>query len=167
VEETGTADIVKVTISVVEQEFDERLANVYADFTSRLSEEEKASIGVVDPAALADEEDAEDAGIPDSYIASLTRELRIYIEIPSSLPEERRAAIHNYVVSISKPGLIIDGQHRVFGAKNGSPVGVDRSIRGVQIERMLGNSRVMMGASAANSPASRGPSTLGNRCSIP
>jgi len=119
--EPAADGVVQVSINVEDRSFEERLASVYQYFAGRLSESEKASIDApaADPASLqADEEDTEGGGMPDSYIAALTGELRQAVDDMSSLPAEREAAIRNYIESVSKPGLIIDGQHRVFGAKD-------------------------------------------------
>lgn len=109
-----------LTIQVDDQSFETRLKDIYEGFVARLSEGEKESIrGSSDPAAAEGESDEyEDAGIPDSYLAALTAELRQATEDMSELPPERQSAIRNYVESVSKPALIIDGQHRVFGAKD-------------------------------------------------
>jgi hypothetical protein len=118
---TDDPAVVRVSIEVEDLPFEERLANVYAHFSERLSEAERESIeeAEVDPASLeVDEDESESGGIPDSYIAALTAELRAAVEDISSLPAGREDAIRNYIDSVSKPGLIIDGQHRVFGAKD-------------------------------------------------
>lgn len=101
--------------------FEERLSQTYEHFVDRLSDAEKASVSIsMDEAEAAAEaaDDVEDSGIPDSYLAALTAELGQAIEDMKSLPPDRQNAIRNYIESISKPGLIIDGQHRVFGAKD-------------------------------------------------
>lgn len=119
-EPTDDPDIVRISIQVAERTFEERLSEIHDYFAERLSEAERASIDTdVDPVSLeADEEDVEDGGIPDSYIATLTAELGKAVDDFDALPPERQAAIHSYIESVSKPGLIIDGQHRVFGAKD-------------------------------------------------
>jgi DGQHR domain-containing protein len=63
-------------------------------------------------------EDEEDAVFPTSYLASLAKELSAAVTDWDSVPQERQKAIRAYIDGVSKPGLIIDGQHRVFGAKN-------------------------------------------------
>jgi len=120
IEETEDANVVRVSLEVEDRSFEERLADIYAHFSARLSDAERASIDTdVDPTALeADEEETENGGIPDSYIAALTAELAKAVEDFDSLTTERQSAIRGYVDSVSKPGLIIDGQHRVFGAKD-------------------------------------------------
>lgn len=120
---TSTDDgaVVQITIKVEEETFEERLAKVYAQFSARLSDSEKASIPVAEnnpEAATTEEEESGEGGMPDSYIATLTAELRTAVEDIDILPPGRQEAIQNYIDSVSKPGLIIDGQHRVFGAKD-------------------------------------------------
>src|SRR6266496_4409590 len=51
---------------------------------------------------------------PPSYLETLLEELTNF----ETLNEKKRAALEDYVSSFAKPGLIIDGQHRVFGAVN-------------------------------------------------
>jgi hypothetical protein len=118
---TGNGSVVQITIKAEEETFEERLAKVCAQFSARLSDSEKVSIttAVSDPdAAAAEEEESGEGGMPDSYIATLTGELRTAVEDMNLLPPARQEAIRNYIASVSKPGLIIDGQHRVFGAKD-------------------------------------------------
>jgi len=55
---------------------------------------------------------------PSSYLASLTKELTDALQDWSQVPSQRQEAITSFIEGVSKPGLIIDGQHRVFGAKN-------------------------------------------------
>ena len=94
---------------------------VYQEFLGRLSDSERGSIATLPPETseeeLDEDEDEGDAGVPESYLARLTRELQDAVQgVP--LNEERRAAIEDFVRGVTKPGLILDGQHRVFGAKN-------------------------------------------------
>jgi hypothetical protein len=115
---------VRVTITLQELSFKERLATVLDHFIERLSEEERVSIPILDSEDGADDEDndspeaEEESGVPESYIAVLTAELRSARDDLASLPKARQDAIHRYIESVSKPGLIIDGQHRVYGAKD-------------------------------------------------
>ena len=91
---------------------------VYDELYSRLDENEKkfvdnykVSSDIID----SDEnDDYDDYSQPDSYLSSLVAELKNF----DDLDENRKNEIENYIKSISKPGLILDGQHRVFGAKN-------------------------------------------------
>ena len=128
-EPTSDDGVAHLTITVAAKSFEERLKEVLDRFRGRLSNEERASIGLRDEAladlesvadADADIETAEDEepGLPESYIAALTAELQAAYDDFGALPEARRSAIRRYIDSVSKPGLIIDGQHRVFGAKD-------------------------------------------------
>jgi hypothetical protein len=129
--------------------FEQKLQELWGGFTTRLSNEELGSAGVTfsipstnvdessrstqnanltDPGQVAaqdatdelrDEEDDE-ATYPTSYLALLTQELGEAVQDLSRLPSKRQTAIKNYIEEVSKPGLIIDGQHRVFGATKAS-----------------------------------------------
>src|SRR5207247_1736514 len=65
-----------------------------------------------------DEEEDEGAIFPSSYLASLTKELSAAITDWDTVTPTRQEAIKSYIEGVSKPGLIIDGQHRGVGAKN-------------------------------------------------
>jgi hypothetical protein len=60
----------------------------------------------------------EGSPLPASYLAELTRELKKARDDFDQLSEERQEAVKEYVRGMSKPGRILDGQHRVFGAKD-------------------------------------------------
>jgi DGQHR domain-containing protein len=102
------------------------------DLFGRLSDEERViASNLAQAEAQADEEvEAEnndsdsDATPPPSYFAALAAEIASY----DRLPVERRAQLDDFVVSYAKPGLILDGQHRVFGAKEYEDVGVAISL---------------------------------------
>lgn len=92
---------------------------VYNELYSRLDENEKKFVDnykISSEIANSDEnnDDYDDYTQPDSYLSSLVAELKIF----DQLDEPRKKEIEEYIQSISKPGLILDGQHRVFGAKN-------------------------------------------------
>jgi hypothetical protein len=136
------------SLSVTEdrRSFEDKLMELLGGFTTRLNNEELSSAGVsysvpsADPGdSLAvdddnlllrtkeaeatvedelEEEEEEEDSYPSSYLASLTQELIEAVKDLSVLPQARQEAIRNYIEEVSKPGLIIDGQHRVFGAKN-------------------------------------------------
>ncbi|MER6748344.1 hypothetical protein ACFW6C_09865 [Streptomyces fungicidicus] len=122
VQNTSVDGVLEVTVSVTDDSFEERLARHRESFFSRLSAAEVENVEALTGAAQSDnaeaESDVDDAGIPDSYIAALTAELATACNDFDSLPIKRRDAIKQYIDSVSKPGLIIDGQHRVFGAKD-------------------------------------------------
>jgi hypothetical protein len=64
-----------------------------------------------------EDEGDEESTFPSSYLASLAQELSIAVTDWNAVSPERQSAIRGYIEGVSKPGLIIDGQHRVFGAK--------------------------------------------------
>jgi hypothetical protein len=115
--------ICQIEISTEDKPLDVLISSVYAEFLSRLSESEKASISTL-PAETPEEEleesddDESDSGIPESYMARLTRELQEAKKNKAALSEERMQEVEDFVRGVTKPGLILDGQHRVFGAKN-------------------------------------------------
>jgi hypothetical protein len=120
----GDSPVTALKIDASESSFEDQLKFQYDRFTSRMSaaELESAEVGETeagdDDGSASDGDEVENAGIPDSYLASLAFELGQAIEDFDDLPEARQHAITNYIKSVSKPGLIIDGQHRVFGAKD-------------------------------------------------
>lgn len=93
---------------------------IYSELYSRLDESEKKFVDnykISSEIANSDEnnnDDYDDYTQPDSYLSSLVAELKNF----DQLDENRKKEIEEYTQSISKPGLILDGQHRVFGAKN-------------------------------------------------
>lgn len=89
-------------------------AQLLEELTQRLSVDELASIEPVDESE-ADEFADEDleAIRPESYMSSLYAELRDY----DSLDSERQKEMDEFVATMMTPGLIMDGQHRIFGAK--------------------------------------------------
>jgi hypothetical protein len=96
------------------------LKSTYASFLGRLTvaERERVDTGTYDPVVPTEGDDTEDDAPPPSYLATLAVELRQAIDDWNSLSPERQQAVRDYVEGMAKPGLIIDGQHRVFGAKN-------------------------------------------------
>jgi hypothetical protein len=65
-----------------------------------------------------EDDDEEEATFPSSYLASLAQELSLAVADWNAVPFDRQHAIKAFIDGVSKPGLIIDGQHRVFGAKD-------------------------------------------------
>lgn len=112
---------VTITITHRERDVPTLIKDVHEIFLRRLSESERASISQM-PTELAeadlDADNENEESIPQSYIAQLTAELRVARDSDSALPKERREAVEDFVKGVSKPGLILDGQHRVFGAKD-------------------------------------------------
>ena len=93
---------------------------------SRLSESELSSISVQNDEDILissneldeDAEDSDDAVPPESYLAMITKVVRQAESDKSSLKNTVYESIVAFAKSMDKPGLILDGQHRVYGAKN-------------------------------------------------
>ena len=113
-----SGNVVEIKIKSTERPFEESVKLLYENFRGRLSETEIQSVDLGEIDGIDDGDEVEDAGIPESYIASLTAELAVAVQSFDDLPEDRQAAVTRYVAGVSKPGMIIDGQHRVYGAKN-------------------------------------------------
>ncbi|WP_157971546.1 ParB N-terminal domain-containing protein [Halorussus litoreus] len=113
VDEDG--NIVDVEISYEERDLDTLIEDTYQSFYSRLDEDEQEFVDQDE--SDGDDPEEEDRSIPSSYLAELTKELKRANENFEELPEERQEAVRDYVTGVSRPGRILDGQHRVFGAK--------------------------------------------------
>jgi hypothetical protein len=155
-----------LTVAEDTRSFEEKLAELWGGFTTRLDTEELSSAGISFSAGAAietptaesdaepvesdsgsadsapqddddlpsydadvaeqleddelpgDNEESEEGSYPTSYLANLAGELTQAITDWNSVPSERQSAIRSFIEGVSKPGLIIDGQHRVFGAKD-------------------------------------------------
>lgn len=129
VKQTEFSDVVKLKVTVADLDMTARLGRLAQDFYERLNDEEKANADAIAKQMLTanvnepDEEDEEseaenDDIPPKSYLAMLTAELLVAKQGIDKLPTERRQAVTDYVNGLTKPGLILDGQHRVFGSKN-------------------------------------------------
>lgn len=121
-----SSGLFRITVKEDTRSFKDKLDELFGSFTTRLSDDELKSAKIEFSSAAADEEDDElsDTEYPRSYLAVLAAELQTALTDWDSLSQKRRDAIENYIEGVSKPGLIIDGQHRVFGAKNVSEVDV-------------------------------------------
>lgn len=106
----------EITIRDDERSFEEKLQELFGSFSTRLSNEELESADIEFSADEWEEEEDDEASEPSSYLALLTRELRGAVENWDGLDVERQQAIRSFIDGVSKPGLIIDGQHRVNGA---------------------------------------------------
>jgi hypothetical protein len=101
--------------------FRTKLEELFGGFSTRLSTEELRSADIQVTTSTdddSDEQEQDESEYPRSYIASLAQELTLALQDWDNLNPERRKAIEEYIEGVSKPGLIIDGQHRVIGAKN-------------------------------------------------
>lgn len=100
----------------------QRRDTLLREFEQRLSSLELASVTAIDEYEEdvtnenADTEvfdESAEAIPPESYLAGLYAELLEYEEATPARKEE----LDDLVVTLTLPGLIIDGQHRIFGAK--------------------------------------------------
>ena len=110
-----------LSIAPDRRDFETKLLEHFGSLSQRLSDEELESASI--DFSSAKDEDAEEniedlADEPTSYLAVLAAELKQAVTDFSSLDIDRATAIRDYIEGTSKPGLIIDGQHRVFGAKS-------------------------------------------------
>jgi DGQHR domain-containing protein len=110
--------ICHLTIAMEESGLEEMLASLIKQFEKRLSKEELESIELESGDYAEPDAEESDASIPPaSYLAELTKRLREMRDSPEDLSVEQKKSISDYAMSVGRPGLIIDGQHRVFGAK--------------------------------------------------
>ena len=121
--------LVEVTIEIPDDNPAENRAALALELRSRLSDDEKrVAQSLVDAEAKAEEELQTELGEnadsdstpPPSYFSALCAEIDSY----GMLSPERQTQIDEFVQSYAKPGLILDGQHRVFGAKEYEDVGI-------------------------------------------
>lgn len=113
----GTISV--LTINHEQVSIEEQLSSLIQQFENRLNSEEIASIEIQSVPIGDDEEekDADGATPPESYLAELTKNLRLMRDSKDTLTEQQINSIREYMEGVAKPGLILDGQHRVFGAK--------------------------------------------------
>lgn len=113
----------KLTIKIDDET--DLMGIIYTELYNRLDDTEKNYVNNINIKDLNEEneenEENEDEVLeidnyykPESYLATLVAELKNF----DSLEEKRQKEIKEYISSISKPALILDGQHRVYGAKN-------------------------------------------------
>ena len=120
--------LLDITVPGAKSEEEVLLATL-TGFRSRLSQEELSSVASLADAILSDtydyeSEEAEEAPdtqedegmVPESYLTVLTAELEVAATDRERLPGERWKAIQSYLGTLLKPALILDGQHRVYGA---------------------------------------------------
>ena len=104
-------------IAFFDHDFDTGLKALIEEFESRLSPEELESIALIESDETSEDADADPVTPPDSYLAELTKQLRDFRDSPDSFDTTKAKIVKEFVSALTKPGLIIDGQHRVFGAK--------------------------------------------------
>lgn len=113
---TVTGDDAQCTVEIRVDGADpaEARSVLLTELAERLSEDEIASVEPIDAAEDEEISDEEvEVARPESYMSSLYAELRDY----DSLDAERRSEMDEFVATMMTPGLIMDGQHRIFGAK--------------------------------------------------
>jgi DGQHR domain-containing protein len=118
---TDLPDFFECEILMRSKPFPEMLRDMVAGLRSRLSADEIASISIPTTTSSEGQDDGdavEESVPPDSYLATIVKQLESADGHLDELEKPTRDAITEYVNGVSKPGLIIDGQHRVFGAKN-------------------------------------------------
>ena len=113
---------VKIEIQIPERNKIVELKETISRLKQRLGTEELDSINLdLDPAEAIDGDEAnieDDADVPpESYLALIVKKLESVGEDFDKLDPEFRDAVYEYLDNTSKPGLILDGQHRVYGAK--------------------------------------------------
>ncbi len=116
----GAADgLVEIEITLSTKDFEELVKDTITELKARLNQEELASIAIENAGDDEEEDDDENEEIPpQSYIASIVKILEGAGSKLENLDDGLRETVKNYIFGISKPGLILDGQHRVYGAKN-------------------------------------------------
>jgi hypothetical protein len=120
-EEVEMSDgVVELKIKPQELDLMDFAKSYLKELEDRLSPSELASIHMTDDTILDTENNGEsiDEVPPESYLAGITSILRDFVEEKPSIETSQKDAITEYLKSMIKPGLILDGQHRVNGAKN-------------------------------------------------
>jgi hypothetical protein len=115
----GGNGLVRIDIAVEDLTLEELLTKTVASLKSRLGSDELASIGLEgDDFQESSSESDEEEIPPESYLSIVVKKLEDAGQNMQTLDENFRQAVEEYLKGVSKPGLILDGQHRVFGAKN-------------------------------------------------
>ncbi|WP_158056014.1 ParB N-terminal domain-containing protein [Halorussus halophilus] len=116
VEVSDRGETVEIEIKNEEKSTGKLIEQTYNEFYGRLGVDEKKFVD--DGSDLEEDLDMdEEEGPPSSYLAEITAELKQANENINNLDDTRKEAIIDYVKGVSRPGKILDGQHRVFGAK--------------------------------------------------
>lgn len=114
---TSQPDLFECEIKTASKTFEVQLTEMIAGLRARMSPEEIASIALPTDEGSTDDSE-EEASPPESYLATIVQQLELAEGKFDQLEAGFRDAVREYVIGVSKPGLIIDGQHRVYGAKN-------------------------------------------------
>lgn len=116
IDESNLLYELKITIDTTES----LMENIYQELYDRLDTEEKKFVDTYDVSSdeMETDDNSEEEDVysqPNSYLSLLVAELKNF----NNLEAKRKKEIQEYITeSLSKPGLILDGQHRVYGAKN-------------------------------------------------
>jgi len=116
---TSVEDIFEIEIKDKDMLSDTELIKYYCDlFEGRLSELEKEKVANKTARIQSTDEDynntENDEIIPESYLSDIVISLKNF----DNLDTKEQANILKYLKVTHKPGIILDGQHRVFGAKS-------------------------------------------------
>jgi hypothetical protein len=114
------SSIVEVEIDIEDRDLSESYMMVLDELKKRLSPEELDSLKLEKGLEDSEEDQSADEseGPPDSYLAQIVKLLDEIDGDFEKLEEGQREVVIDFIKGVSKPGLILDGQHRVFGAKN-------------------------------------------------
>lgn len=122
----GDRGLVKISISVDSKDSKTILHETLDRLKSRLGADEIASISIEQGDSPDDDPNSEYEEIPpESYLAQIVKQLEDANGNIENLDPNFRNALEEYLRGVSKPGLILDGQHRVFGAKDVSSFAVN------------------------------------------
>lgn len=114
-------NLYEIIIKNDDQDIQTLVKKLEKELYNRLSEEEKDFVDSKNEFIIDENSDEKEPNsdcdnnevVAKSYLSKIVYELKNY----DKLDDSRKTEINEYVNSISKPGLILDGQHRVFGAK--------------------------------------------------
>lgn len=120
--EENEGEKVDVTItSPPELSAEELLEQAYQNLYDRLEDAGQEHVDNIGEESEdeSDDEDGEsnEGDDPVSYLARKTGELKQSLNNWDDLGQDEKDQLEEYAERVHKPGLIIDGQHRVFGAK--------------------------------------------------
>lgn len=116
-----------VTISTASDASKGALKSALKVLRARLSAEEKDVVEILEKDETEEQNEIDDfneatteseGGLPTSYLTIVAAELERADQDWESLDDSQKGAIEEYLRYISKPGLIIDGQHRTYAAKD-------------------------------------------------
>lgn len=120
VKSRGENGAVEIEITIDSKDEQTNFNEVLSSLKQRLSQEELDSLSLeqIREDSLGDELEEEVEMPPESYLAQIVKLLEQTRGDLNNLDEELRGVVKDFISGVSKPGLILDGQHRVWGAKN-------------------------------------------------